>query len=54
MSGRQSKRNMALAGRNRVLLLNFAPIMGWLGEFELEKIVGELNRQKEGMELPSG
>lgn len=45
---------MTLARRNGVLLLDFAPIMGRLGEFELKEIVGELHRHKGGMELPSG
>lgn len=45
---------MALPRRNGVLLLDFPPIMGRLGEFVLEEIVGELHRHKRGMELPSG
>jgi hypothetical protein len=45
---------MTLSRRNRVLLLNLPPIMGRFGQFELKEIVSELNRQKGGMELPSG
>jgi len=50
----QSEGNMALSGWNGILLLNFTPIVGGLGELELQEVVGELNNEKEGMELPSG
>jgi hypothetical protein len=44
MPGRQSERNVTLPGRNGILLFNLAPIVGGLSEFELEEVVGELNR----------
>jgi hypothetical protein len=45
---------MAFPGRNGILLFNLAPVVGRLGEFELKEVVGELNSEEKGMELPCG